>query len=271
MKTKIKILFCVFSSLLVFCILGVQKIQAVDGQCVCNVWPIGQPSSVSSEAISKTQKECAGLTFQQDGHEYQCDWVGGETKVGTYGCWCDVKDLKTGNINTEKTPLHYNSCGNQTTKDEKEYSKCHWEGDKPDVPCDERDDVCDFIDCKDWCLEDGKCVWEKDKCSLKEDAPTSTVTVAQPDVINVPPTGALNPLAVESIQKLIGNAIQTLMGLLGSVALVMFVYGGVLWMTAMGNGEKTKKATQIIIWSSLGVIVILASWTIVDFVFEAFR
>lgn len=115
---------------------------------------------------------------------------------------------------------------------------------------------------------------------LSPDAPTSTTSTAsttpitptvQPDVLNVPPTEALNPLAVDSVQALIGNAIKTLMGLLGSIALAMFVYGGVLWMTAMGNGEKTKKATQIIVWSSLGVLVILSSWTIVDFVFEAFR
>lgn len=101
--------------------------------------------------------------------------------------------------------------------------------------------------------------------------PTASVTEAKPDVLDVPPTAALNPLAVTSVQALVGNAIQTLMGLIGSIALVMFVYGGVLWMTAMGNAEKTKKATQIIIWSSLGVLVILFSYALVNFVFEAFR
>jgi len=61
------------------------------------------------------------------------------------------------------------------------------------------------------------------------------------------------------------------MGLIGSIALVMFVYGGVLWMTAMGNSEREKKGREVIVWSGLGVVVILISYIIVDFVFEAFR
>ncbi|OGB81033.1 MAG: hypothetical protein A2535_09020 [Burkholderiales bacterium RIFOXYD2_FULL_59_8] len=61
------------------------------------------------------------------------------------------------------------------------------------------------------------------------------------------------------------------MGVMGSIALAMFIYGGVLWMIAAGNAERSKKGMQIIVWSALGVMVILASYVIVSFVFEAFK
>jgi len=87
----------------------------------------------------------------------------------------------------------------------------------------------------------------------------------------IPDATSLNPITATTPQKLIGTAIKTIMGLIGSIALVMFVYGGVLWMTAMGNSEREKKGREVIVWSGLGVVVILISYIIVDFVFEAFR
>ena len=65
--------------------------------------------------------------------------------------------------------------------------------------------------------------------------------------------------------------ITILMGVLGSIALVIFLYGGILWMTSMGNGEQSKKAISTIVWGALGVFVIFASYTIITFVLEAFR
>jgi len=77
-------------------------------------------------------------------------------------------------------------------------------------------------------------------------------------------------LEVTSIPDLMGNLIKTALGFIGSIALVMFVFGGLLWMTAMGNSEQQKKAMNMILWSSLGVLVILSSYVIVSFVLRAF-
>jgi len=77
-------------------------------------------------------------------------------------------------------------------------------------------------------------------------------------------------LKVKSVPDLIGNLIKTALGFVGSIALVMFVGGGLLWMTAMGNAERQKKAMNMILWSSLGVLVILSSYVIVSFVLRAF-
>ncbi len=77
-----------------------------------------------------------------------------------------------------------------------------------------------------------------------------------------------NRLGTTDLKTLLGRVIQTAMGIMGSLALAMFVYGGFLWMTSAGNSDKTQKAVHIVVWSSLGLIVILSSYTLVKLVFE---
>lgn len=74
-----------------------------------------------------------------------------------------------------------------------------------------------------------------------------------------------------TIPILLGRAVRIAMGLVGTIALVMFVYGGVLWMTAGGNSDRVQHAAKILVWSGLGIVVIVASVALADFLFEAFR
>ncbi len=96
-------------------------------------------------------------------------------------------------------------------------------------------------------------------------------------VTNNPPTGVTNnptalnldnPLgtAVSTPQILIGRIITAVMGIVGSIALLMFVYGGLIWMTSSGNQEKVKKGRDIVLWSAIGLIVIFMSYALTRFV-----
>jgi uncharacterized membrane protein len=55
---------------------------------------------------------------------------------------------------------------------------------------------------------------------------------------------------------------------IGSIVLVMYIFGGFLWMTASGNSEQVDKAKKILVWSSLGVVAMLASYVLVTFLFK---
>ena len=57
-------------------------------------------------------------------------------------------------------------------------------------------------------------------------------------------------------------------GLLGTLAVVMVMYSGFLWLTAGGEDDKTKKATTLLFQSFVVLIIILASWTLTYFVLE---
>ena len=72
-----------------------------------------------------------------------------------------------------------------------------------------------------------------------------------------------------TLPAIIGRIIKYLMGLLGSVALVMFLYGGFLWLTAAGNETKITKGRETLIWAALGLVLIFASYIIVNFIFGA--
>ena len=72
-----------------------------------------------------------------------------------------------------------------------------------------------------------------------------------------------------TLPSIIGRVIKNLMGLLGSIALVMFLYGGFLWLTAAGNETKVTKGKDTLIWAALGLVLIFASYSLVNFIFTA--
>lgn len=78
-----------------------------------------------------------------------------------------------------------------------------------------------------------------------------------------------NPLNTASPQILIGNIIKAVLGIVGSLALVMFIYGGLIWMTSSGNSEQVQKGKDILIWAALGLVIIFSSYALVKFVINA--
>lgn len=96
-----------------------------------------------------------------------------------------------------------------------------------------------------------------------------------PGEVFSPPRGVekLNVLGLSGqsgVRELIGRIIRGFIGIIGTIALAMFIAGGIMFMVGDG-AEKKKQAIQIIIWASLGIIIIMLSYLIVDFIFEGFR
>ena len=82
------------------------------------------------------------------------------------------------------------------------------------------------------------------------------------------PTTLPNPLGETNtdINVLIGTIINAIMGIVGSLALAMFIYGGFTWMTAAGANERVQKGKDILIWATVGLIVIFSSYALVYFI-----
>ncbi len=82
------------------------------------------------------------------------------------------------------------------------------------------------------------------------------------------PTTLPNPLGEGATpQTLIGKIINAALGIVGSIALLMFIYGGFVWMTAAGNEQSVTKGRDILIWATVGLIIIFSSYALVKFVF----
>ena len=78
-----------------------------------------------------------------------------------------------------------------------------------------------------------------------------------------------DPLGNRSIPVLIGDVIKVILGIVGSLAFIMFIYGGFTWMTAGGSDQRIKTGRDILVWAVLGLAVIFASYAILTFVFQA--
>ncbi len=78
-----------------------------------------------------------------------------------------------------------------------------------------------------------------------------------------------NPLGEgTTVPSLIGRVINAVLGIVGSLALVMFIYGGFTWMLSGGNSSAIEKGKNILIWASLGLVIIFISYALVSFVIK---
>ena len=80
---------------------------------------------------------------------------------------------------------------------------------------------------------------------------------------------AENPAGVTSVSILIANIIKAVLGIVGAVALFMFFWGGFGWLTSGGNPDKIKQGRDTLIWATIGLLIIFASYTIVETIFKA--
>lgn len=80
-----------------------------------------------------------------------------------------------------------------------------------------------------------------------------------------------NPLNLDEdkpVADLAGRVIRTFLGVVGIIALIMFVYGGVLWLVSAGNAERLQRGKDIFVWSIVGIVIIFSSYAIVSFILE---
>ncbi|MFH1632162.1 MAG: hypothetical protein ABIA47_04080 [bacterium] len=78
-----------------------------------------------------------------------------------------------------------------------------------------------------------------------------------------------NPLGQTDPRLLISRIINGALSVSGSIALLMFVYGGLVWLTSMGKPDAITKGRNILIWSILGLIVISLAYVATDAIFNA--
>jgi hypothetical protein len=84
--------------------------------------------------------------------------------------------------------------------------------------------------------------------------------------------GLDNPLGQgTTIPQLIGRVIGYFMGIVGSIALGIMVYGGFLWMTSAGSTKRVEAGKNAMIWAVIGLVVIFFSYTAVNFVINGLK
>jgi amino acid transporter len=72
-----------------------------------------------------------------------------------------------------------------------------------------------------------------------------------------------------NLAETIGSLINQALAVLGIIIVVLIIYGGFLWMTAGGNSDQVDKAKKIIINATIGLVIILAAYSITYFVVQS--
>ena len=75
----------------------------------------------------------------------------------------------------------------------------------------------------------------------------------------------------DCVPVIAGNVIQTILGIVGSLALLAFVVGGFRWLLSGGNEEQIKKGSKTMLYAVIGLFVVFASYGILNTVLSALK
>lgn len=79
--------------------------------------------------------------------------------------------------------------------------------------------------------------------------------------------GLQNPLGTTDVRTIMSKIIRAVLGVVGALFLVMFVYGGVMWMTA-GDSKRVDTAKKTFVNAVIGMAIVAFSYSMVSLVFS---
>ncbi len=75
---------------------------------------------------------------------------------------------------------------------------------------------------------------------------------------------------VTSLETSIQNIVNLLFFLIGTIAVIVIIIGGIKFITSDGDASKIKSARETILYSVIGLIVAILAYAIVGFVISRF-
>jgi len=68
------------------------------------------------------------------------------------------------------------------------------------------------------------------------------------------------------VSGMAGKALGAILAFTGIIFFALMIYGGILWMTAAGNDEQTKKAMNVITAAIVGVVIVASAYAITAYI-----
>ena len=70
-------------------------------------------------------------------------------------------------------------------------------------------------------------------------------------------------------EGVITNITNTILYIIGIIAIIMLIFGGIKYITSGGDSQKVKDAKNTILYAIVGLVIALLSFAIVNFVLNA--
>lgn len=84
-------------------------------------------------------------------------------------------------------------------------------------------------------------------------------------IVPAPSGGGDGDYEINDFIVLAINISRWILGIVGSLTLVMFVWGGVMFIISGGASDKISQAKKIIVAAVVGLIIVFSSWIIINF------
>lgn len=72
-----------------------------------------------------------------------------------------------------------------------------------------------------------------------------------------------NPTGLNSTNELVTSIVNWLLGITSALVILFLVVGGIMYITAAGDEQKTEQAKKIITYCIIGLVIILISYSVV--------
>lgn len=100
-----------------------------------------------------------------------------------------------------------------------------------------------------------------------ETAPSGCVDRAKE--LNIDAKTYCGNYAINDFITLAINIARWILGIVGSLSLVMFIYGGFMFLISAGSSESVTKAKQIIVAAVIGLAIVFSSYLIIKFTLDS--
>lgn len=72
--------------------------------------------------------------------------------------------------------------------------------------------------------------------------------------------------SLDQVMQIFVNISTAILGIIGSIVLLMFVYGGVIWITSEGDASRVNQGKQTVVNAVIGLALVLGAYAIMTFV-----
>ncbi len=83
-------------------------------------------------------------------------------------------------------------------------------------------------------------------------------------------TGCTAPAGSSSVETVIKRSINVFSGIIGIIAVVMIMVGGLKYITSQGDAAATATAKNTILYAAVGLVIVALAQVIVRFVLDRF-
>lgn len=104
-------------------------------------------------------------------------------------------------------------------------------------------------------------------------APLAAVPVGAVTVFDKACTGsdtAVCKAKADDAKKAVAPIVSILLFLVGAIAVIVIIIGGILYVVSTGEPAKTKRAKDTILYAAVGLVIALLAYAIVNFVVSRF-